>query len=283
MGLLKGKVAVVSGAARGQGRAHAVRLAREGADIIAMDICADLDTVHYPLATPQDLDETVAQIERLGRRVAATQTDVRDMAAVAAAIDSGVAELGRVDIVVANAGIAMYDAAETMSEQSWRDMIDTNLTGVWTVSRASLPHMIEGGRGGAIVLISSVAAHVGMLHLSHYSAAKSGVVGLMRALAVELAPHMIRVNTIHPTSVNTRMIINEATYELLVPGTGPSARDGAERAPADVIEAFKGINAMPVAWAQPEDISEALIYLVADSGRYVSGTELSVDAGAAAK
>jgi NAD(P)-dependent dehydrogenase (short-subunit alcohol dehydrogenase family) len=177
----------------------------------------------------------------------------------------------------------MYDAADTMSEQSWRDMIDTNLTGVWTVCRASTPHMIEGGRGGAMVLISSVAAHVGMLHLSHYSAAKAGVVGLMRALAVELAPHMIRVNTIHPTSVNTEMIINDATYELLVPGAGPAARDGADEAPADVLEAFKGINAMPVAWAEPEDISDAVVYLVADSGRYVSGTQLSVDAAAAAK
>jgi SDR family mycofactocin-dependent oxidoreductase len=283
MGLLDGKVAVVSGAARGQGRAHAVRLAREGADIIAMDICADIQTVHYPLASPEDLDETVAQIERVGRRVAATRTDVRDAPAVQAAIDAGVAELGRVDIVVANAGIAMYDAADTMSEQSWRDMIDTNLTGVWTVGRGSVPHMIEGGRGGAVVLISSVAAHVGMLHLSHYSAAKAGVVGLMRALAVELAPHLIRVNTIHPTSVNTRMIINEATYDLLVPGSGPAARDGADEAPANVLEAFKGINAMPVAWAEPEDISDAVVYLVADSGRYVSGTELRVDAGAAAK
>ena len=283
MGLLDGKVAVVSGAARGQGRAHAVRLAREGADIIAMDICADVETVHYPLATPEDLCETVAQIERLGRRVAATQTDVRDATAAAAAIDDGVAALGRLDIVVANAGIAMYDAADTMSEQSWRDMIDTNLTGVWTVCRGSMPHMIDSERGGAMVLISSVAAHVGMLHLSHYSAAKTGLVGLMRALAVELAPHMIRVNTIHPTSVNTGMIINDATYDLLVPGAGPAARDGADEAPADVLAAFKGINAMPVAWAEPEDISDAVVYLVADSGRYVSGTQLSVDAGAAAK
>jgi NAD(P)-dependent dehydrogenase (short-subunit alcohol dehydrogenase family) len=185
--------------------------------------------------------------------------------------------------VIANAGIAMYDPADTMSERSWRDMIDTNLTGVWTVCRGSMPHVIAGGRGGAMVLISSVAAHVGMLHLSHYSAAKAGLVGLMRSLAVELAPHMIRVNTIHPTSVNTRMIINNATYELLVPGTGPAADDGAADAPADVVEAFKGINAMPVAWAEPEDISEAVVYLVADSGRYVSGTQLSVDAGAAAK
>lgn len=283
MGLLDGKVAIVSGAARGQGRAHAVRLARDGADIIAIDICADIDTVHYPLARPEDLDETVAQIGQIGRRVAATQTDVRDATAVAAAIDDGVAELGRLDIVVANAGIAMYDAADTMSEQSWRDMIDTNLTGVWTVCRGAMPHMIEGGRGGAIVLISSVAAHVGMLHLSHYSAAKAGVVGLMRALAVELAPHMIRVNTIHPTSVNTAMIINEATYDLLVPGARPAARHGAEKVPPDVAEAFKAINAMPIAWAEPEDISEAVIFLVSDSGRYVTGTQLSVDAGAAAK
>ena len=283
MGLLDGKVAVVSGAARGQGRAHAVRLAREGADIIVMDICADIDTVHYPLAGREDLADTVAQIEQLGRRVAASQTDVRDAPAVAAAIDCGVAELGGLDIVVANAGIAMYDATDTMSEQSWRDMIDTNLTGVWTICRGAIRHLIEGGRGGAMVLISSVAAHVGMLHLSHYSAAKAGMVGLMRALAVELAPHMIRVNTIHPTSVNTAMIVNEATYDLLVPGAGPAARHGAENVPAEVADAFKQINALPIAWAEPEDISEAVIFLASDSGRYVTGTQLSVDAGAAAK
>jgi NAD(P)-dependent dehydrogenase (short-subunit alcohol dehydrogenase family) len=194
-----------------------------------------------------------------------------------------VEQLGRLDIVVANAGIAMYDPADTMTEQSWRDMIDTNLTGAWTVCRGSIPHLIAGGRGGTIAIISSVAAHIGMLHLSHYSAAKAGLVGLMRSLAVELAPHRIRVNTIHPTSVNTGMIINEATYELLVPGAGPAAQHGAASAPADVIEAFKGINAMPIAWAEPEDISEAIMYLVADSGRYVTGTQLSVDAGAAAK
>jgi SDR family mycofactocin-dependent oxidoreductase len=244
MGLLEGKVAVVSGAARGQGRAHALRLAREGADIIAIDICADIDTVDYPLATPEDLDDTVAQVELLGRRVAASETDVRDATAVAAAIDTGVAKLGRLDIVVANAGIATYDAADTMSAQSWRDMIDTNLTGVWIVCRGAMPH-IEDGRGGAMVLISSVAAHVGMLHLSHYSAAKAGVVGLMRALAVELAPHMIRVNTIHPTSVNTAMIINEPTYDLLVPGAGPAARHGAQKVPDEVAQRSRASTPCP--------------------------------------
>jgi SDR family mycofactocin-dependent oxidoreductase len=282
MGLLDGKVAVVSGAARGQGRSHAVRLAQEGADIIAMDICADIDTVHYPLASSDDLRETVAQVEKLDRRIVATETDVRDSKAVTAAIDSGVDELGQLDIVIANAGIAMYDAAETMSEQSWQDMIATNLTGVWNVCRASMPHLIEGGRGGAMVLTSSVAAHVGMRNLSHYSAAKAGVVGLMQSLAVELGPHMIRVNTVHPTSVNTKMIINEATYDLLVPGAGPSAAVAGD-APADVLEAFKGLNAMPVAWAEPEDITNAILYLVADTGRYVSGTQLRVDAGSAAR
>ena len=169
---------------------------------------------------------------------------MRDATAVAAAIDTGVAKLGRLDIVVTNAGIATYDAADTMSAQSWRDMIDTNLTGVWIVCRGAMPH-IEDGRGGAMVLISSVAAHVGMLHLSHYSAAKAGVVGLMRALAVELAPHMIRVNTIHPTSVNTAMIINEATYDLLVPGAGPAARHGAQKVPDEVAQAFRASTPCP--------------------------------------
>jgi len=181
-------------------------------------MCTNLDTVRYGLATSEDLRQTVALVEQLGRRVIASETDVRDASAVWSAIDKGVAEFGRLDIAIANAGVAMFDAADQMSEQSWCDMIDTNLTGAWTVCRGSMPHIISGQRGGAMVLISSAAAHVGMSHLSHYSAAKAGLVGLMRSLAVELAPHMIRVNTVHPTNVNTAMIINERYTTSSPPG-----------------------------------------------------------------
>ena len=281
MGLLEGKVAVITGAARGQGRAHAIRFAEEGADIIAMDICRDVETVPYPLARPEDLDETVAAVEKLDRRIIATQTDVRDGKAVTAAVDSGVAEFGRLDVVVANAGITSYVRAEEMSEENWSTMIANNLTGVWHVCRAAMPHLIAAGRGGSMVLTSSTAAHIGLPNLSHYSAAKGGVVGLMQSLAVELGPHMIRVNTIHPTTVRTGMAINQATYDLFLPGAGLSADSPSDE--AQVAEAFKGLNAMPIPWIEPEDIANAAIFLSSELGRYISGTQLRVDAGSAVK
>jgi len=281
MGLLEGKVAVITGAARGQGRAHAIRFAEEGADIIAMDICRDVETVPYPLARPEDLDETVSAVEKLDRRIVATQTDVRDGKAVTEAVDNGVAELGRLDVVVANAGITSYVRAEEMSEENWSTMIANNLTGVWHVCRAAMPHLIAAGRGGSMVLTSSSAAHIGLPNLSHYSAAKGGVVGLMQSLAVELGPHMIRVNTIHPTTVRTGMAINQATYDLFLPGAGLSADSPSDE--AQVAEAFKGLNAMPIPWIEPEDIANAAIFLSSELGRYISGTQLRVDAGSAVK
>lgn len=281
MGLLEGKVAVISGAARGQGRSHAIRLAEEGADIIAFDICDDIDTVPYSLATSEELDETVAEVERLGRRIVATRTDVRDFAAVTRVVDDGVAQLGRLDIVVANHGITSYYASEDLTEEAWETMISVNLGGVWRLVRASLPHLIEGGRGGSIVLISSSAAHIGLPSLNHYSAAKGGVVGLMQSLAVELGPHMIRVNTVHPTAVKTPMALNQATYDVFLPGAGLSA-DSPEDTDT-VAEAFKGLNSMPIPWIDPVDISNAVVYLASDLGRYVSGTQLRVDAGSAVR
>lgn len=280
MGLMSGKVVVITGAARGQGRAHAIRFAEEGADIIAMDICRDVETVPYPGARPEELEETVAAVERLDRRIIATQADVRDHDAVREVVDSGVAELGRLDAVVANAGITSYVRAEEMDVDSWSTMIANNLTGVWNVSRAALPHLIANG-GGSMVLISSSAAHIGLPNLSHYSAAKGGVVGLMQSLAVELGPHMIRVNTIHPTTVRTPMALNQATYDLFLPGAGLSADspDDEEK----VAEAFKGLNSMPIPWIEPEDIANAAIFLSSEMGRYISGTQLRVDAGSAVK
>jgi SDR family mycofactocin-dependent oxidoreductase len=281
MGLLEGRVAVVSGAARGQGRSHAIRLAEEGADIIAFDVCADVETVPYSLATPDELQETVTEVEELGQRIVATRTDVRDGAAVTKAIDDGVAELGRLDIVVANHGITSFVPAQEMTEEAWETMIAINLSGVWRVVRASLPHLIGAGRGGSIILTSSSSAHIGLPNLNHYSAAKAGVVGLMQSLAVELGPHMIRVNTIHPTTVNTPMALNQATYDLFLPGAGLSA-DSPEDT-EHVAEAFKGLNAMPIPWIEPVDISNAVVYLASDLGRYVSGTQLKVDAGSAVR
>jgi SDR family mycofactocin-dependent oxidoreductase len=277
MGLLDGRVAVITGAARGQGRAHAIRFAEEGADIIALDICRDVETVPYRGATPEDLEETVAAVERLDRRIVASETDVRDGAAVTEAVDKGVAQLGRLDVVVANAGITSYIRAEEMTEENWSTMIDVNLGGVWRVCRAAMPHMIEAGRGGAMILTSSSAAYVGLPNLNHYSAAKGGVVGLMQSLAVELGPHMIRVNTLHPTTVKTPMALNQATYDLFLPGAGLSA-DSLEDE-AQVAEAFKGLNAMPIPWVEPVDLANAAVFLASDMGRYISGTQLRVDAG----
>jgi SDR family mycofactocin-dependent oxidoreductase len=281
MGLLEGKVAVITGAARGQGRAHAVRFAEEGADIIAMDICGPVDGVLYDLGSPEDLAETVAAVEGLGRRIVATQTDVRDFEAVQAAVDRGVDELGRLDAVVANAGISTYAKAEEMSEATYLTMIDINLNGVWRVCRAAIPHLIDAGHGGCLILTSSSASYVGLPNLGHYSAAKGGVVGLMQSLAVELGPHMIRVNSLHPTTVKTPMALNQPTYDLFLPGAGLSV-DRVEDE-AEVAEAFKGLNAMPIPWIEPVDIANAAVYLASDMGRYVSGTQFRVDAASGVK
>lgn len=280
MGLLDGKVAVISGAARGQGRSHAVRLAEEGADIIALDICADIDTVPYGLGTREDLDETVVLVEKLGRRIIASQTDVRNFDAVTKVVDDGAAELGGLDIVVANAGITSYYRSEELTPHHWQTVIDVNLTGVWNVARAAVPHLIDRG-AGAMVLVSSSSAHVGLQNLNHYSAAKAGVVGLMQSMAVELGPHMIRVNTVHPTTVKTGMALNQATFDLFLPGTGLSV--GSAQDEEKAADAFKGLNAMPIPWIDPVDISNAIVYLTSDLGRYVTGTQLRVDAGSAAK
>jgi (+)-trans-carveol dehydrogenase len=213
-GRVEGKVAFITGAARGQGRSHAVRLAQEGADIIAVDLCDQVDSVPYQMATPEDLADTVKQVEALDRRIVATKADVRDYGALKKALDDGVAQLGRLDIVSANAGIASFGRAEELPEQTWQDMIDTNLTGVWHAAKAAIPHLIAGGRGGSIVLTSSAAGLKAYANVAHYVSAKHGVVGLMRTLALELAPHMIRVNSLHPTQVDTDMIMNEFTFKL---------------------------------------------------------------------
>jgi (+)-trans-carveol dehydrogenase len=276
MGRVDGRVAFVTGAARGQGRSHALRLAQEGADIIAVDIGGQIDSVPYPMANPEDLAETVKQIEALGRTIIATQADVRDADGLKMALDEGVARLGRVDIVVANAGIVSYGLAQDLEEQSWRDMLDVNLTGVWHTARAAIPHLIEQRSGGAIVLVSSTRGLTARPNLAHYVAAKHGVVGLMRSLAVELAPHMIRVNSVHPGGVDTDMIHNATTYGLFAPDL-----EVQERTRERVRERFQALNLLPVPWVDPVEISNAVLFLASDEARYITGVVLPVDAGSA--
>jgi len=264
-GRLEGKVALVSGAARGQGRSHALRLAQEGAEIIAFDVCRQLGTVHYPMANPEDLKETARQVEELDRRIVAREADVRDLAAVQAVVDEGVSELGRLDIVLANAGIAGFtDNTWSLTEEEWDEMIAVNLTGVWKTLKAAIPAMIDAGNGGSIVITSSTAGIKGMARTGHYVAAKHGVVGLMRSLGNELAPHSIRVNTVHPTGVNTPMINNDYIGTVLAedPDFGANLS-----------------NALPVDMVEPVDISNAILWLCSDEARYVTGVTLPVDAG----
>jgi (+)-trans-carveol dehydrogenase len=277
-GRVEGKVAFITGAARGQGRSHAIRLAQEGADIIAVDLVRQIDSVPYPMATPGDLAETVKEVEALDRRIIAAEADVRDYGALKQALDGGVAELGRLDIVSANAGIYGFGTLADLPGPTWQDMIDTNLTGVWHTAKAAIPHLRAGGRGGSIILTSSTAGLKGVQNLGHYTAAKHGVVGLMRTLALELAPDMIRVNTINPTSVDTDMIHNAATYALFVPDL-----DEKDRTRERLGELFQTLNRLPVPWVEPVDTSNALLWLASDESRYVTGVTLPVDAGALLK
>jgi SDR family mycofactocin-dependent oxidoreductase len=266
MGKLEGKVAFITGAARGQGRSHAIRLAQEGADIIAVDICQQIATVPYPMSTPADLAETAKQVEALDRRIFTAQADVRDVAALKEAFAAGTSELGPVDIVLANAGIAPMSLHP--QSRGWQDVVDVNLTGVYNTVETAIPSMIERGKGGAIVLTSSTAGINGIGGETPgglgYTAAKHGVVGLMRAYANYLAKHSIRVNTVHPTGVNTPMVVNDAMQEFLQqdPTMGQAM-----------------MNALPVDLVEPVDISNAILFLVSDDGRYVTGVTLPVDAG----
>ena len=272
MGRVEGKVAFITGAARGQGRSHAVRLAEEGADIIAVDLCGQIDSVPYAMATPDDLAETVKEVEALDRRIVAVQADVRDYDAVKKAVDDGVAQLGRLDIVSANAGISTMGRADELPEQTWRDMIDTNLTGVWHTAKATIPALKAGGDGGAMILTSSAAGLMAMANIGHYVSAKHGVIGLMRTLALELAPDSIRVNAICPTTVNTPMIQNDPTYRLFRPDLADPTVD-------DAADAFLSLNLLPTRWVEPRDISNALLFLASDEARYITGVALPVDAG----
>ena len=277
MGRVEGKVAFITGAARGQGRSHAILLAQEGADIIAIDVCEDAPGVPYAGATEEDLAETVRQVEALDRRIVATKADVRDFGALKAAVDEGVAQLGRLDIVSANAGIgASPFLAEELSEDIWTDMINVNLSGVWRTAKAAIPHLKAGGRGGSIILTSSALGLIGMQNFAHYVSAKHGVVGLMRTLALELAEYSIRVNSIHPTNVDTPMIMHEAYMKLFRPDLENPTRE-------DFAVGAQTLNALPIPWVESIDISNALLFLASDEARYITGVTLPVDAGAVIK
>jgi SDR family mycofactocin-dependent oxidoreductase len=273
MGSLEGKVAFISGAARGQGRSHAVRLASEGADIIAVDILHDIETMVYPNASPADLEETVKLVEALDRRIIATQADVRDAAAVQQAVDDGVAQLGRLDIVLSNAGIVrLFDDTGADPALIWKETLETNLTGGFHVVHAAIPHLIAGGRGGVIIFTGSTAATrptagatTGQLA---YTAAKSGLLGITKQLASALAEHSIRVNIVHPTGVASGMTMNAAMGELMA-----QAAAGGD----NTISAMQ--NALPIDILQPEDISDAIAFLVSDQAKYITGVSLPVDAG----
>jgi (+)-trans-carveol dehydrogenase len=271
MGRVEGKVAFVTGAARGQGRSHAVRLAQEGADIIAVDLCEQVGSVSYPMATPEDLQETVAQVEALDRRIVAAPADVRDFDHLATVLNDAVAQLGRLDIVCANAGIYSQGTLVDMPEQKWQDMIDINLTGVWHTCKAAIPHLVAAG-GGSMILTSSAVGLKASANVGHYGAAKHAVVGLMRTLALELAPNMIRVNSVHPTAVDTMMIQNDSLYRLMAPGVEHPTRD-------DVAPVLQSLNALPIPWVEPVDISNAVLFLASDEGRYITGVTFPVDAG----
>jgi len=276
-GRVAGKVAFITGAARGQGRSHAIRLAQEGADIIAVDILEDVPGIPYAGATEADLAETVKLVEALDRRIVASKADVRNYPALQAAVDDGVAQLGRLDIVSANAGIGTSPHhAWEIDADTWQTMIDINLTGVFNTAKAAIPHLIAGGNGGAIILTSSAAGLQAYENIAHYVSAKHGVVGLMRTLALELAPYMIRVNSIHPTQVDTPMIQNEATYKLFRPDLEHPTRE-------DFAPASQSVNALPIPWVEPVDISNAVLFLASDEGRYITGVTLPVDAGTVIK
>ena len=276
MGRVEGKVALITGAARGQGRSHAVRLAQEGAEIVAVDICAQLDSVPYPGATSEDLATTTKLVEDLDRRVLARQADVRDTNAMKAVVEEAIAEFGHIDIVCANAGIGSSAASSwEISDESWQEVLDVNLTGVWKTAKAAIPHMIEHGQGGSIIITSSVAGLVAHSNMSPYVAAKHGLVGLMRALAIELAPHSIRVNTVHPAAVDTPMIDNAAVRQLFLPDALNPSREEAS-------QLMKVMNALPIPWVESVDISNAVLWLASDEARYVTGITLPIDAGSTA-
>lgn len=273
-GRLDGKVALVTGAGRGQGRSHAIRLAEEGADIVAVDVLEDVDGLGYPLANAADRDETVAAVESTGRHILFEKADVRDLARLREVAGLALARFGRVDIVVANAGAGSPAPTLDMSEETFTDAIDRFLISTWRTVRAFAPVMIEAGRGGSIVLISSTSGLVGVPGMAHYVAAKHGVTGLMKALAIDLGPFDIRVNAVASSNVNTPMIHNPMVRAVWAGDVAATE--------AEVVRAMAAMHILDVPWVEPVDVSHAVLWLASDEARYVTGSTIPVDAGAMA-
>jgi SDR family mycofactocin-dependent oxidoreductase len=270
---LRGKVALVTGAARGQGRAHALALARAGADVVVCDVAAQLATAPYPLATPAELEETGRQVEALGRRCLRARVDVRDGEGMATLARRAAAELGGLDVVVANAGMISYGPLLELSRAQWDEVVGVNLTGVWQTCRAAVPVLRDGG---AVVVTASTAGLRGVPNIGHYAAAKHGVIGLARSLAVELAPRRIRVNVVAPSTVRTPIVLNQATYTLFTGGHEQATLE-------DALPAFQRLNTLPVPWIEPEDVAAAVVWLAGDQARHITGAVIPVDAGALLK
>lgn len=276
MGRLRGRVGLVTGAARGQGRANAVRLAEEGADVVVLDACQSIDTVPYPLASGEDLEQTRHLVEQAGGHCLERKVDVRDRVALEQVVSEAVDEFGGIDVVSANAGIVNFTPTWELSDDEWQNVIDVNLTGVFHTVRAVVPHMIARGAGGVIVLTSSVAASRASRNLGHYAASKGGVVSLMRTLSNELGEHGIRVNTINPGTVRTDMITNDAMYRVYRPDLDHPTQD-------DIVDRCSERTQLDVPWVEPVDIANALVWLASDEARFVTGVSLPVDAGLLAK
>jgi SDR family mycofactocin-dependent oxidoreductase len=274
MGKLDGRVAFVTGGARGQGRSHALLFAEEGADIVVADIAANIGTIPYDLAGPDDLEQTVKLVEDRGRRCLALTADVRDTQQIESAVVAALEQFGRIDILLANAGICGFGKFWEITDDMWNDMIATDLTGVFKAMRAVVPHMIERG-SGRIIATSSMGGRMGNPNLAHYVAAKWGVIGLVKTLALEVAARGITVNAVCPSAVDTDMVHNDAFYGLFCPGaTNPTK--------ADVAPIYTAMNQIPVPWVDPIEISRAMLFLASDDARYITGSTIDVDCGATA-
>jgi (+)-trans-carveol dehydrogenase len=279
MGRLDNRVAFITGVARAQGRSHALRLAEEGANIIGLDSCTDVRTTPYPGATTEDLEETGRLIAKTGRKAVLRKADVRDPAAVQAVADEGVAELGRLDIVSANAGVFSMGTLVELDLEAWHDVLDINLTGVLHTVKATVPHIRAGGRGGSLILTASAIGIDPMPATGHYSAAKSGVITLMKTLAVELGPENIRVNAVAPGVVDTLMVDNEQVRRAFAPHLNNPTREESAKPGAG----FFDINALPHPWVEVDDISAVVAFLASDESRYITGVTIPVDNGSLVK
>jgi len=274
MGVVEGRIALVTGAARGQGRAHAIALANEGADLIVTDLCADIGTVPYPLGTAAELAETVAMVEATGQRCLSMPADIRDTAGIGLVVEAGIEAFGQIDICVANAGVAGYGKFHELDDDTWNDMIDVDLTGTFKTIRAVLPHMLER-RYGRIIATSSMAGRMGNANLAHYVAAKWGVIGMVKSLAMEVANKGITVNAIAPAAVDTAMLHNEAMYKLFCPDMDAPTRE-------DVTPRYQAMNRLGVAWMEPEEVSRAVLFVAADAASSMTGQVIEVSLGSSA-